>query len=457
MEIKMPAIDESQSSKFNIFIIEDNKLYADALKKHLHKNFNCLVSTFYNGTDALGRLKKEIPDFVTLDVTLPDAIGQELLGKIKKISPNICVIAISGQQEIDVAVKLLKEGAHDYLTKGTDTRERLCTIIRRINSANQLRLENMYLKDLVLEKYNFRKIIKGNSNEINSVFEVMQKAANSDITVLVNGETGTGKELVAKGIHMNSKRNGGPFILVNVSAIPKELIESELFGHEKGSFTGAYNKTIGKFELANNGTLFLDEIAELDFDLQSKLLRVLQEQEIMRIGGNKLIKLNTRIITATNKNLQKMVNEGAFRSDLFFRLYGLTINLPPLCERGNDLIVLSRHFLGNYCKENDLPFKPFSKEAIQKLKSYRFPGNIRELKSVIELACVLADGSLISEKDIKFAMLEDISPAFSSNKTLKEHTKEIVNKYIEKYSNIQAVAEKLDISRTTVYRIMKEK
>ena len=274
------------SSKINmqykIFVVEDNVLYAQMLKKQLVDD-GYQVKMFHNGRDFLAHLD-ENPDVVTLDYTLPDMTGHDVLTKIQKRRPDTNVIVISAQENITTAIDLMKTGAYDYIMKAPDTREKLSNIIKNIYRSDQLKSENILLKDAVKEKYNFRNLIKGGSREIEHVFELMDKAVQTQISVSISGATGTGKELVAKGIHYNSKRNNKPFVAVNVSAIPEGLIESELFGHEKGAFTGADARKIGKFELANTGTLFLDEIADLDINLQAKLLRVIQERELVRLG-----------------------------------------------------------------------------------------------------------------------------------------------------------------------------
>ncbi len=439
--------------EYRIFIVEDNELYAKALKKQL-ENEHYEVSVFYTGHDCLAQLDKK-PAIVTLDYRLPDISGDEMLAALVKADPAIHVIVISGQGEIETAIKLLKAGAYDYITKGPETREKLNHTIRNIYTGDLLRRENEMLKDAVNDKYNFRKLIKGNSREIEQVFDLMAKAVNSHISVSVSGETGTGKELVAKGIHYNSKRKGQPFVAVNVSAIPEGLIESELFGHEKGAFTGADFRKPGKFEQANGGTLFLDEIADLDLNLQSKLLRVIQERELNRLGGNQVIPLDVRIITATHKNLQTLVNEKKFRQDLYYRLLGLPIVLPPLRERGHDILLLAKYFADDFCRENAMEKKSVSAGARDALMHYSFPGNIRELKAIMELACVLSSGPVIEREHLNLAGKEMIIGFTDKEKTLDQYTTDIVNHYLVKYNhNVKVVANKLDIGKSTIYRIL---
>ena len=284
----------------------------------------------------------------------------------------------------------------------------------------------------------------------------MEKALATSITVSVTGETGTGKEVAAKCIHYNSDRKDKSFVAVNVAAIPTELIESELFGYEKGAFTGAESSRKGKFEEADGGTLFLDEIGEMDVNMQSKLLRVLQEKEITRIGSNKTKKIDVRLIVATHRDLAERVKEGMFREDLYYRLLGLPINLPPLRERGNDSIILAGHFVKSFCKDNRLEHKTINSEAKKRLKSYAFPGNVRELKAIMELACVMATGPEITEEDITFNTTSNMSDFLLNEKSLKEYTQTIVRHFLDKYDqNVVLVAKKLDIGKSTIYRMLK--
>lgn len=438
---------------YKIFIVEDNDLYAKVLKRQF-ENDHFEVSVFYTGRDCLANLDKK-PDVITLDYTLPDTTGDQILAEIRGVLPHTHVIIISGQNDINTAIGLLKNGAYDYITKGPDTREKLSNTIRNIYQSDQLRKENEYLKEAVKEKFNFQKLIKGNSREIEHIFDLMEKAANTNISVSVTGETGTGKELVAKGVHYNSKRKSQPFVAVNVSAIPEGLVESELFGHEKGAFTGADFRKIGKFELANNGTLFLDEIADLDLNIQAKLLRVIQEREVVRLGGNQVVPLDVRIITATHKNLQELVAEGKFRQDLYYRLLGLPIMLPPLRERGNDVILLSKYFMDEFCKENGFSPKTLSPGAKSTLLSYPFPGNIRELKAVMELACVMSSDDLIEPEHLNMVSKDNVNNLLAAEKTLDEYTEEIIQHFLTKYNhNVKMVASKLNIGKSTIYRML---
>lgn len=441
---------------FKIFVVEDDEWYNRLLVHNLSLNPDYDIESFTTGKECLDNLHKA-PDLITLDYRLPDIKGLEMLKKIKAANEEIQVILISEQNEIEVVVELLKYGAYDYIVKSKDIRERLLNTVQNIRKGIRLKREVVSLRSEVRKKYSYTKTIIGNSQATQKIFSLIEKATRTNITVSISGETGTGKELVAKAIHYNSTRSDKPFVALNMAAIPRELTESELFGFEKGAFTGANSRRIGKFEEASEGTLFLDEIAEMDISLQAKLLRALQEKEIVRIGSNNPVKTNCRIIVATNQNLQELVLKNEFRQDLYYRLYGLHIELPPLRDRGNDIIVLAKHFITEFCNENGLPAKSLSKSAVDKLLSYSFPGNIRELKSMMELAITLAEDEKITGENI---ILENqaLFPDITENEmTLREYNIKIVKKYLEKYDNNPSrVAQKLGIGVATVYRMMKE-
>jgi two-component system, NtrC family, response regulator AtoC len=443
-------------TQYKIFVVEDNTLYAQILKKQLTDD-GYLVKVFHNGRDFMASLDEK-PDVVTLDYTLPDMTGYDVLKKIQRRMPGTNVIIISAQENINTAIDLMKNGAYDYIMKAPDTREKLSNIIKNIRETDQLRTENLILKDAVKEKFNFRNLIKGNSREIDHIFELMDKAIQTQISVSISGATGTGKELVAKGIHFNSKRSNKPFIAVNVSAIPDGLIESELFGHEKGAFTGADSRKIGKFEQANGGTLFLDEIADLDIALQAKLLRVIQERELVRLGGSETIPLDVRIITATHKNLAHLISDGKFRKDLYYRLLGLPIELPPLKDRGNDIILLAKYFVDEFCRENEMGPKEISEEARKLLLSYHFPGNIRELKAVMELACVMTNREVIKASHLNLNIDNNVQNLLATEKTIEEYNSEIIKHFLNKYNhNVRLVATKLGVGKSTIYRMLQNK
>lgn len=441
---------------FKIFVVEDDDWYNRLLVHTLGLNPDYVVQNYFNGADCLDHLH-EIPDVITLDYRLPDMTGLEILKQIKDNHPDIQVIMISEQGDIDTVVDLLKYGAYDYIVKSKDIKERLLNTVQNIRQGVGLKKEIKALKKEIQQKYSFRNTIIGESPAIKQVFELINKAIETNITVSVTGETGTGKELVAKAIHYNSKKRDHKFVPVNVAAIPTELIESELFGHEKGAFTGASYRRTGKFEEANGGTLFLDEIGEMDQNFQAKLLRAIQEKEIVRIGSNKAIKTDCRIIVATHRNLQDDVKAGKFRKDLYYRLLGLRIELPPLRNRDKDVLILGSYFISSFCEENEMGVKKLSAAARNKLLTYEFPGNVRELRSVVELGAALSNTDIIEAQDLVFGSEDPVSEVMGEEMTLREYNLRIVKAFLQKFeNNHQTVADKLDISQSTIYRMLKE-
>ncbi len=437
-----------------IFLVEDDSWIGEMLKHHLSLNPDYQVYLFKTAKDALSNMHLK-PSIIGIDFNLPDMNGDVLLERIQAIDKSIPVIVISGQEDISVAVNFLKKGVKDYIVKDENTKEMLWNAILRIKEKIDLQDELEDLKEQLEKKFNFEKTIIGNSDSLKKVFHLVDKAIRSNINVSITGETGTGKEVIAKAIHYNGERKKKNFVAVNMAAIPSELIESELFGHEKGSFTGASGRKIGKFEEANGGTIFLDEIAELDLSLQSKILRVLQERELVRVGGNESVKLNLRIISATHKNLAEEVKSGKFREDLYYRIMGLPIDLPPLRERGDDVLILAKYFVDDYVKENKLKSIGIQNKAKDKLLKYNYPGNVRELKSVIDLACVMSNGTEIVEDDIRFNQLKAEQTFTQEEKTLKEHTHDIIHFYLKKYQNdVLEVAKRLDIGKSTIYNLI---
>lgn len=442
---------------FHVCVVEDDEWYRKLLEHTILLNPDNSVSLYGSGKEMVRNFHKEKPDLVTVDYRLPDISGEELIKKIREIDSEVVIVVISEQEDIETAVQLLRLGAFDYFTKTKDIRERLHNLIAHLNKSRQLKSRVDFLQDEVERKYEFSNSVLGQSKEIRNVFKLMDKASSNNISVMIHGETGTGKEVIAKAIHFNSKFKKGPFVAVNMGALPDNLIESELFGYEKGAFTGADRNKPGKLELADGGTLFLDEIAELDIHLQAKLLRVLQEREVVRLGSNKVIPFKCRIITATNKNLVQEMKAGNFREDLYYRLFGLQIDLPPLRDRGTDAILLAEKFIKDFCEENGLPDKTLSKDAKNKLLTYPFPGNVRELKSVIELAVVLSDQEIIEPTDISFTKSDPVSEWISEDMSLKEYQDRIIFHYLEKYDrDVLKVAEKLDIGKSTIYRLLKQ-
>lgn len=439
---------------FKIFIVEDDPWYGEILAYHLSLNPDYEITRFTSGKDLLDNLYKN-PDLVTIDLSLPDFRGEELYGKIRAFNEHLPVIVISGQEEIAVAVHLLKLGVADYLTKDESTKDQLWNAIIKVRETSNLKMEVEHLKQELEQKFSFGAVIKGQSPALQKIFGLMDKATKTNINVSITGETGTGKEVVAKAIHYNSSRKKKPFVAVNMGAIPKELIESELFGHEKGAFTGAIARREGKFEEANTGTIFLDEIAELDLSLQSKLLRVLQERELVRVGGTETVKLDFRLIIATHKNLAEEVKKGNFREDLYYRIIGLLIELPPLRERGKDILVLAKYFADEFAIENKMNPVVITQEAKDKLMQYSFPGNIREVKAIIELAVVMCNNNEIKSDDISFTTIKEDDDFISEEKTLRQYTCKIIKHFLKKYNDdVIIIAQKLDIGKSTIYKMI---
>ncbi len=445
-----------EKEPIKIFVVEDDPTYTKFLRYVLSLDPDFETDFFGTGRDCISQLHRN-PAVITLDYSLPDMPGEKVLKAIREFDPDINVIVISAQEKIGTAVELLKLGAFDYITKDEEAKDRILNAIKNARTKSSLIREIGRLKEEISAKYEFEKSIIGNSAAIKKVFALLEKSVKTQITVSITGETGTGKELVAKAVHYNSKRKSKPFVAVNITAIPRDLIESELFGHEKGSFTGAVNRRIGKFEEAEGGTIFLDEIGEMDLSLQAKLLRVLQEKEITRVGGNQVIKLDVRVIVATHRNLAEEAKAGKFREDLYYRLLGLPIHLPPLRDRGQDIIVLARFFLDQFSKENQMPKFKLAPEAQSRLLHYTFPGNVLELKSVMELASVMAEDLEVRDQDINFHSATGDEALLLREMSLQEYTYRIIRNYLSKYdNNVVEVARKLHVGKSSIYRYLKE-
>lgn len=446
----------AMTTPFRIFIIEDDAWYAELLAYHLGLNPDYEVHRFGSGAEALANLYKR-PHLVTLDYSLPEMNGEQVLKRLREQAPDTDVVIISGQEDIGTAVKLLKLGAYDYILKDEETTDRLWKSVMNAREKQALRQQVDQLLEEVGQKHEFHTLIKGQSAGIKRVFGLLEKAVRTNITVTVFGETGTGKELVAKAVHYNSDRRKKPLVAVNMAAIPKELLESELFGHEKGAFTDANVRRIGKFEEAQGGTLFLDEIAEMDLSLQAKLLRVLQERELRRVGGNETVKLDIRLVVATHKNLADEVTAGRFREDLYYRLQGIPIELPPLRERGNDILILAKYFLDEFARQNKIKSKALSEDAREKLLSYGWPGNARELRSAMETALALCDGDEISAADVMLTA----SPRrnnfwLDKDVPLSVVECEVIAAAVRRHGgNVVKAAEKLEISKSKIYQLIK--
>ncbi len=441
---------------FKIFVVEDDIWYREMISHHLTLNPDHIISKYSTASDCLKNMHKN-PDLVTIDLSLPDLSGDILFQKIKDICPETSVIILSGQDDIGKAIQLIKRGVDDYLVKNEATLDLLWNSINKIGERRILKdeIRELKVKSEKSSKYDIDLI--GQSECIKNVTILIERAARSNINVSITGDTGTGKEIVARCIHLKSSRKNKNFVPVNMAAIPSELLESELFGHEKGAFTGAIHRKIGKFEEANGGTLFLDEIAELDINMQSKILRVLQEREMTRVGGNNLIKLDIRLIVATHKILTDEIKNKSFREDLYFRIMGLTIHLPPLRDRGNDIVLLTEYYIDKYVKENNMAGITITQSAREKLLDYHFPGNIRELKAIIELAMVMCNHNRITADDIVLTTKNETIDNSREDKSLREHIHDIIQYQLSKNgNNVIETAKKLDIGKSTIYKMLKD-
>ncbi len=438
-----------------VLVVEEDPEFRRLVEYITKLNPDYEVHSFSTGKDCLENLHLN-PDIVTTDLKLPDMSGNELLEKVKSFNSKIAVIVMSGDTDVPAIVDVIKNGAANFIPKNSEVKDELLKTYQRLMLHLDLKKDVKNISENFDQKYNFRQTIIGDSAPIQNIFRLLEKAAKSDITVSITGETGTGKELAAQAIHFNSRRKQNKFVAVNVAAIPRDLLESELFGYEKGAFTSANHRKLGQFEFADKGTLFLDEIAEMDMSLQVKLLRALQEREFKRVGGNETIKFDSRIIVATNKDLALEVENGNFREDLYYRLLGLPINLPPLRERGKDVIELANYFLNNFSRKDGNTKFELTPGANAKLLAYSYPGNVRELKATIELAAVMAESAMITAEDVTFNSPKSIQNILVDEVSLKEYTERIIHHYLEKYdNNVILVAKKLQIGKSTIYRMLK--
>ena len=452
--------------KLKILIIDDESSIREVFSQlFLEKGY--LVETAGNGEKGIETARRFQPDVTLLDMNLPDISGIEVLLKLKELGLKTEIIIITAFGTIKNAVEATKLGAYDYLEKPVDNDE-LLLLVSRALTVRRLQKEVEELRSELSSQYRFSNII-GTSSRMNSVFQMMDKIARVDGTVLITGESGTGKELVARAIHYNSMRKKEPFVVVNCGAIPKDLIESEFFGHIKGAFTDAKTDKTGKFEMANNGTIFLDEVGDLSPEAQVKLLRAIGEKEIVKVGGTKTIPVDVRVIAATNKNLEGCVKEGLFREDLFWRLAVLSLHLPPLRERSEDISPLCEFLVQKFNKQLDKRVRGVTKTCLGYFQGYAWPGNVRELESVIYEAMVLSDGAWIDEKDIPTRIREgesvDAEALIEMEGTLNEAVsgvttdmeKRLIRKALaETGGNRTKAAQKLGISRKTLFNKLKQ-
>lgn len=383
--------------RYRLLIVDDEPRMTQVLGI-LAQKWGYEFRTASNGVEALETLQEFPAEIVLTDLKMPTMDGETLLENIRSRSPETVVVMMTAYATVKSAVEAMRNGAFDYIMKPFDNEELRITL-ERAGEFSQLRQDNAFMRRELGERYRIESII-GESQQIRDVLSMVERVAPTRATVLVTGESGTGKELVAKAIHFRSTRATGPYVRVNCAALAETLLESELFGHEKGAFTGAVRQHRGKFEEADGGTIFLDEIGETSNNFQTKLLRVLQEGTLQRVGGNTMMKVDVRVVAATNRDLEQRVKEGAFREDLFFRLNVVPIHLPPLRERLGDIPMLAEHFVKKACDENNLPTKNLGEEAANALQSYQWPGNVRELENSIERAVILSRDSQIAAEDL---------------------------------------------------------
>ena len=441
-----------KSTKAKVLIVDDEESILETLTGILEDEGHEVI-TASSGEKALMLFNESPPDLVLMDVWMPGMDGIETLKSIKEKNREACVIMISGHSNIDTAVHAIKLGAYDFMEKPLSL-EKVTLLVRRAIEKQRLEKENIALKTSISRRWE----IIGKNPGIIALTDKIQKAAISQGRVIIFGESGTGKELVARALHNASDRKDNNFIEVNCAAIPHELIESELFGHEKGSFTGAFESKKGKFELADEGTLFLDEIGDMSLATQAKLLRVIETQEFQRVGGSKKIKVDVRIIAATNKDLEDEIKKATFREDLFFRLNVIPILVPPLRERKDDIPLLVEHFLNIFAQQYGQKTKKMSKATLEALVNYDWPGNVRELKNIIERFVIMNPSDVIDIKEIP--SFRGIKTDYSSFKTLREAREQFEKDFIlkrlqENNWNVSKTAEDLEIERSNLHRKMK--
>lgn len=441
-----------------ILVVDDDNLMKDFLKETLSRS-NYLVDLASSGDEALDKLKIKEYDVIVSDIRMPKLGGMELLKAAKDNSPDTKIVMMTAYGTVENAVEAMKLGAFDYIMKPFSADE-IELVVKKAFEYKKLLIENRRLKTEVAGKYRFQNII-GKSPQMQKVFEMVDIVADSRSSVFLAGESGTGKELIAKAIHYNSPRKDGPFIKINCAALPEGLVESELFGHEKGAFTGAFRQTRGRFEMADGGTLLLDEISEITPGLQAKLLRVLQEREFERVGSGQSIQVDVRVISTSNKNLSEEIRKGKFREDLLFRLNVIPIHLAPLRERKEDIPLLAEHFLQKYNQENNKNVQGISEKVYQLFMEYHWPGNVRELENYIERAVVTTKNKILTPADFPselfFKKAEYDDSGLKVGCTIGDMEKALILKTLEAYSgNKTKAAEILGVSSRTLRNKLKE-
>ena len=447
----------------SILIVDDEEVLQDVLASLVREEgHEAIVAR--TGEEALTLLEREEVDLVLLDLMLPGLSGMEVLKQVREHDPDLVVVVITAFSSIEGAIDAMKQGAFHYIPKPFKNEEVRLTI-RKGLERRQLKAENRALKEQLHGRFGFDRII-GKSKPIQQVFDLIRLAAPSKSNILILGDSGTGKELVAKAIHHNSKRRNGPFVTVNSGSMPADLLESNLFGHVKGSFTGAISNKKGLFELANGGSIFFDEIGNIPLETQAKLLRVIQEKEFMRLGGVEVLKADVRIIAATNANLEELVERGAFREDLYYRLNVITIHLPALRKRAEDIPLIANHFLSTYARENEKTIREIAPGAMQLLMDYHWPGNVRELENAVERAVVLSTGAVLdvdllpqtvrqpAELQLPIATLP--SNGLSLKDAVSAYERQLIVKALQASGGVQKkAAELLNVKPTTLHEMMK--
>ena len=444
----------------SVLVVDDEVGARESLKMILKSDYEVFLAK--DAEEALLQTKVHSPDVILLDIILPDLDGLKVLERIKQSDPDMIVIMITATKTVKTAVEAMKLGAYDYVTKPFDIDE-LRLIISRSLSTRALEQEVKYRREEMDKSFDFGNII-GKSKSMKEIFKVVKQIADSRSTALIMGESGTGKELISRAIHYNSNRKNYPFVTINCAAIPETLIESELFGHEKGAFTNAIERKLGRFEVAHQGTLFLDEIGELSLATQAKILRFLEEKEFNRVGGSKTIKVDVRLITATNKDLNQLIKKAVFREDLYYRINVVPIIIPPLRERKEDIPLLVEHFISKFNLENNKGVKGITKEALDFMTQYEWPGNIRELENLIERVIALTSNEYIQTNELPLSFknvpkINELKDSILNRKVSflqaeEEFEKEVILDALKRTNYIQSrAAEVLGISR----RILKYK
>jgi len=447
-----------------VLIVDDEPDVVATWSRILERDgYTCLAAT--DGERALALLESERPDVTLTDLRMPRVDGMAILARALEVDPDAVVVVVTGHGTVEAAVQAMRAGAFDFLLKPLPSNDALRLAVERGVARRRLVEENRRLRESLSPQVGFDKIV-GKSPAMQAVFELVRKAARSEANILIQGESGTGKELIARAIHANSPRAANVFVPVDCAALPEPLLESELFGHERGAFTGADRAKPGMFELADRGTLFLDEVGELPLGLQAKLLRALQEREIRRVGGTKLIPVDVRLVSATNRDLAEAVRKREFRDDLFYRVNVIAITLPPLRERPGDVALLAYHFLGRYGRNRERPIEGIEPEALAVLEAHSWPGNVRELQNVIERACALADGPTIRVRDLPEhvrgrgrpapAVADRELPLREAREAwLEAFTREYLADLLRRHGgNISQAAKSAGVDRKTLHRLL---